>query len=126
MVTHTVMNLDGPIMEISLSSSIQLHLFLTQLRKSQVMRVRRRNKSLRIKVGNRELKEIDNFKYLGYVLTRNAYYTREIKVRIAMAKEAFNRKMSLLTSKLNIELRKKKLVSVMFELLSCMAQRPGH
>ena len=98
MVTHTVMNLDGPIMEISLSSSIQLHLFLTQLRKSQVMRVRRRNKSLRIKVGNRELKEIDNFKYLGYVLTRNAYYTREIKVRIAMAKEAFNRKMSLLTS----------------------------
>jgi hypothetical protein len=31
----------------------------------------------------------------------------EIKIRIAMAKEAFNRKISLLIIKLNIELRKK-------------------
>ena len=35
------------------------------------------------------------------------YCTREIKMTIAIAKEAFNIKMSLLTSKLNIELRKK-------------------
>jgi len=33
--------------------------------------------------------------------------TREIKMRIAIAKEAFNRKISLLTSKLNIELKNK-------------------
>ena len=38
--------------------------------KSQVMRVSRSNKSLQIKVNNRELKEIDHFKYLGSVLTR--------------------------------------------------------
>ena len=35
----------------------------------------------------------------------DGYCTREIKMRIAIAKEEFNRKMSLLTSKLNIELR---------------------
>ena len=60
---------------------------------------------MRIKVGNGELKEVDHFKYLGSVLTRDGYCTREIKMRIA--KEAFNRKMSLLTSKLNIKLKKK-------------------
>ena len=41
--------------------------------------------------------------------TGEFYYdrtTREMKKRIAIAKEAFNRKMSLLTSKLNIELKK--------------------
>ena len=46
-------------------------------------------------------------KYLGSMLTRDGYCTREVKMRIVIAKEAFNRKMSLLTSKLNIELRKK-------------------
>jgi hypothetical protein len=56
---------------------------------------------LQSKVNNRELKEV------GSVLTRDGYCTREIKMRIAIAKEAFNRKMTLLTSKLNIELKKK-------------------
>ena len=41
------------------------------------------------------------------LLTRDYYYTKEIKMRISVSKEAFNRKISLLTSKLNIELRKK-------------------
>ena len=62
---------------------------------------------MQIKVNNRELKEVDHFKYLGSVLTRDGYCTREIKMRIAIAKEAFNRKMSLLTRKLNNELEKK-------------------
>ena len=75
--------------------------------KSQVMRVSRSNDSLQIKVSSRELKEVDHFKYLGSVLIIDGYCTREIKMRIAIAKEAFNRKMSLLTSKLNIELKKK-------------------
>ena len=71
------------------------------------MRVSRSNESLQIKVNNKELKEVDHCKYLGSVLTRDGYCTREIKIRIIIAKEAFNRKMALLTSKLNIELKKK-------------------
>ena len=62
---------------------------------------------MQVKVNNRELKEVDPFKYLVRVPTRDGYCTREIKMRIVMAKEAFNRKMSLLATKLNIELRKK-------------------
>ena len=34
-------------------------------------------------------------KYLGSVLTRDGHCTREIKMRIAIAKEAFNGKMTL-------------------------------
>ena len=64
---------------------------------------------MRIKLGNRELKEVDHFKYeyRGSALTRDGYCTREIKMRIDIAKEAFYRKTSLLTCKLNIEFRKK-------------------
>ena len=75
--------------------------------KSQVMRVSRSNESLQIKVNNRELKEVDHFKYLGSVLTRDGYCTREFKMRNTNGKEAFNIKMSLLTGKLNIELKMK-------------------
>jgi Reverse transcriptase (RNA-dependent DNA polymerase). len=71
---------------------------------SQVMGVSRSIESSRIKVGNRELKEVGRFKYLGSELIRDGYFTREIKTIIAIANEALNRKIS---SKLNIELRKK-------------------
>ena len=67
--------------------------------KSQVMRVSRSrpNELLQRKLNSRELKEVDHFKYLGSV-TRDGYSTREIKMRIAIAKEAFNGKISLLKS----------------------------
>ena len=77
------------------------------IHKSQGMRISRGNESLQIKVNNRKLKEVDHSKYLGIVLTRDGYCTRKIKLRIAIAKEVFNRKISLLTSKLNIDFRKK-------------------
>ena len=44
---------------------------------------------------------------IGSVLTRDGYCTREIKMRIPIVKEAFNRKISLFTCKLNFELGKK-------------------
>ena len=70
------------------------------------MRVSKSTESLQIKVNNRELKAVDHFKYLGSK-RYSSYCTREIKMRIAMTKEAFKRKLSLLTSKLNIDIRKK-------------------
>ena len=70
------------------------------------MRVSRRNESFQITVNNRELKKVDHFKYLESVL-RDGYSPREIKIRIAMKKKAFKRKMSLLANKLNTELSKK-------------------
>ena len=66
-------------------------------------RTREQNKTVicKIKLDNRELKQVDHFKCLGSVLTR------EIKTRTDMAKEVFSRKISPLTSKLNVKLGKK-------------------
>ena len=50
---------------------------------------------------------------LGNVAPRDDYCTMEIKIRIAMTKEPFKRKLSLFTIKKNIEL-KKKLVRLSF------------
>ena len=55
---------------------------------------------LLIKVNDGKLKEVDHFKNLGSVLTRDGYCTREIKMRIVMGKEAINRKMPLLTRRI--------------------------
>jgi hypothetical protein len=41
------------------------------------------------------------------MITDDARFTREIKARIATAKAAFNKKKTLFTSKLDLELRKK-------------------
>ena len=59
------------------------------------MKVSRGNELLRIKVGNRELKEVSHFKYLESVLTRDGYRKNEIKMRIVTTKGAFNREISL-------------------------------
>ena len=83
--------------------------FLVKNVKSQVMRISRSTKSLQVKVGNikQRTKEFDHLKYLGSVFIMRCYCTKEIKMRIVIPKEAFDRKMSLLTSKLKIELEKK-------------------
>ena len=75
--------------------------------KSKVMRISKREEPLKINVDNRELENVMHFKYLGSLLTKDASCTKEIRARIAMAKEAFNKKWSLLTSKLSLSLRKK-------------------
>jgi hypothetical protein len=41
------------------------------------------------------------------MITKDARCTREIKARIAMAKVAFDKKMTIFTGKLHLELRKK-------------------
>jgi hypothetical protein len=45
-------------------------------------------------------------KYLCIILTNDGRCTREIKCRVAMAKEAFDKKRALFTSTLDFELRK--------------------
>jgi hypothetical protein len=77
------------------------------IEKSKVMRISKKQKPLQIKVGGQKLENVEQFKHLGSLVTKDAYCTKEIRARIAMAKAAFTKKTPLFTGKLSLELRKK-------------------
>jgi len=58
-------------------------------------------------IDQKQLEDVECFKYLSSMLTNDGRCTREIKSRIAMAKTALNKKKTLFTSKLDLNLRKK-------------------
>ena len=58
-------------------------------------------------IGQKQLENVECFKYLGSMLTNDGRCTRKIKSRIAMAKAAFSKKKNLFTNKLDLNLRKK-------------------
>jgi hypothetical protein len=58
-------------------------------------------------IDQKQLENVESFKYLGSILTNDGRRTCEIKYRIAMAKAAFNKNSTLFTSTLDLELRKK-------------------
>jgi hypothetical protein len=71
-------------------------------------RISRQPSPVTIMIGQKQLENVECFKYLGSVLTNDGSCKREIKSRIAMAKAAFNKKKkTLFTRKLDLNLRKK-------------------
>jgi hypothetical protein len=58
-------------------------------------------------IDEKQLENVESFKYLGSMLTNDGICTYEIKSRIAIAKAAFNKKRALYTSKMNFDLRRK-------------------
>jgi len=75
--------------------------------KTKVMRISRQPFPVKIMIDQKQLENMESFKYLGSILTNDGRCTCEIKCRIAMAKAAFNKKRALFTSTLDVELRKK-------------------
>jgi len=57
-------------------------------------------------IDQKQLENVESFKYLGSILTNDGRCTCEIKGSIAMAKAEFNKK-TLFTSTLDLELRRK-------------------
>jgi hypothetical protein len=71
------------------------------------MRISRQPAPVKIMIDQKQLENMESFKYFGGILTNDGRCTCEIKCRVAMAKAAFNKKRTLFTSTLNLELRKK-------------------
>jgi hypothetical protein len=71
------------------------------------MRISRQPLSVKIMINQKQLENVESFKYLGSILTNNGRCICEIKCRIAMAKAVFNKKRTLFTSSLDLGLRKK-------------------
>jgi hypothetical protein len=71
------------------------------------MRISRQPFPVKIMIDQRQLDSVESFKYLGSILTNDGRCTWEIKYIFDMAKAAFNKTRALLTSTLDLELRKK-------------------
>jgi hypothetical protein len=74
------------------------------VQKTKAMRISRKPSPLQTMIDQKKLVEYSN--YLGTMIN-DARCTREIKSTTAMARATFNRKKSLFTSKLDLNLRKK-------------------
>jgi len=70
-------------------------------------RISRQPSPVTIMIDQKQLENVESFKYLGSMLTNDGRYTCEIKSSIAIAKAAFNKKTNLFTSELDLNLRKK-------------------
>ena len=57
-------------------------------------------------IDEKQLENVEYFKYLGRMIRNDARRTREIKFRIAITKAAFSRKKTIFTCKLDLNLRK--------------------
>jgi len=71
------------------------------------MRISRQPFPVKIMIGQKQLENVESFKYLGSILTSDGRCACEMKCRIAMAKAAFNKKMTFFVGTLDLELRKK-------------------
>jgi hypothetical protein len=80
---------------------------LLNVERTKVMRISRQPYPIKIMIDQKQLENVEYFNYLCSMLTNDARCTREIKYRIAMAKAAFNKKKTLFTSKLHLNLRNK-------------------
>jgi hypothetical protein len=68
--------------------------------KTKVMRISRQPFPVKIMIDEKQLENVESFKYLGRILTNDGRCTCEIKYMIAMTKAAFNKKRALFTSTL--------------------------
>jgi hypothetical protein len=67
----------------------------TNVEKTKVMRISRQPFPVKIVIDQKQLENVESFKYLGSILTNDGRNFCEIKCRIAMAKAAFNKKRAL-------------------------------
>jgi hypothetical protein len=78
-----------------------------KVEKTKVMRISRQPFLVTITIDQKQLENVESFKYLGTILTNDGRCTCEIKCWIARATAAFNKKSTLFTGTLDLELRRK-------------------
>jgi hypothetical protein len=66
------------------------------MEKTKLMRISRQPLPEKIMIDQKQLQNVESFKYLGSMLTNDRRCTCEIKSRIVMAKAAYHKKKALL------------------------------
>jgi hypothetical protein len=86
------------------------------------MRISRQPSPVKMMIDQKQLENVEYFKYLGGILTNDGRCTCEIKCRVAVAKAAFNKKRTLFTRTLDLELRKKLVKCYVWSIASYGAE----
>ena len=90
------------------------------IKKTKVVKIGRQPSVIKITVDGEILQQVEEFKCLGSILCSSGYSEKDIRVRIGMAKSAFNKLKKILVGGLKLDVKKrlvKTLVSsvVMYE-----------
>jgi len=76
--------------------------------KTKTVKVLNGNKgTVNITIKGQPVEQVKKFKYLKFELTEDGTYDKEVKIRVAMAKEAFTRRKELLSKNMIIAVKKK-------------------
>jgi len=90
------------------------------VKKTKVMRVRKKisvnDQPMHIVINGVVVEQVKQFRYLGSLITEEGTCVAEIKSRIAMAKDAFNKRRELLTNRLSKELKKKIVMTLVWSV----------
>jgi hypothetical protein len=86
--------------------------------KTKVMKIGKgEQEQLQINIDGQILEQVQQFKYLGSLITEDGRSEKEVRKRIAMAKEAFNKHQTLLTGKINRNLKKRLIKTLVWSVL---------
>ena len=91
-------------------------------KKTKVKRISRQPFPVKIMIDQKQLQNVECFKYLGIILTNDGRCTCEIKSRVAMAKAAFNTKRAHFTTTIDLKLRKKLVNCYIKSIALCGAE----
>ena len=92
------------------------------VKKTKVMRVckngskREGGNSINIMIEGQWVEQVNQFRYLGSLISDDGTCTAEIKSRIAMAKNAFNKRRELFSKRLSKELKKKVIMTIVWSV----------
>jgi len=75
--------------------------------KTKSMMIGRNPRKINVTTGGKTIEQVDSFKYLGCTISSDMTCGHEVKIRIAMAKEAFNRRRNVFCGPLDKDLRKR-------------------
>ena len=85
------------------------------LKKTKIMRITHTtNKNIKITIDGKRIEAVEEFKYLGSMITDDGRCATEVKRRIAKAKSAFKDNEKFLSSNTNLELCKRLVKSIVW------------
>ena len=91
---------------------------MINLKKTKVMKISKRpGEDFAIFLEGEQFSQVTHFNYLGGLITQDGYCKKDIRLRIAWAKNAFSNREELLTKVFSLDLRERVIKTVIWSTL---------